>query len=61
MAAMDDYKKQVEKMIDFYIKNTQIPEEVIRSKIESDWYVRGDELIDYGLVDEWIEDLEILL
>ena len=58
---MDDYKKQVEKMIDFYIKNTQIPEEVIRSKIESDWYVRGDELIDYGLVDEWIEDLEILL
>ena len=48
-------------MIDFYIKNTQIPEEVIRSKIESDWYVRGDELIDYGLVDEWIEDLGILL
>lgn len=61
MATMDDYRKQVEEMVNFYIKNTQIPEEVIRSKIETDWYVRGDELINYGLVHEWVEDLEILL
>ena len=59
--AMEDYRKQVEKLEKFYIENTKIPEEVIKEKIKSDWYIRGDQLLEYGLIDKWIEDIDILL
>ena len=58
---MEDYRKQVEKMERFYVENTKIPEEVIKEKINSDWYIRGDQLIDYGLIDCWIDDIGVLL
>lgn len=61
MAAMDDYRAQVEKMVKFYIDNTNIPEETIRAKMESDWYIRGEDLIVYGLAHEWIHDIDFLL
>lgn len=59
--AMADYRRQVERLERFYVENTKIPEEIIREKLSSDWYIRGEELISYGLVDEWIEDIEVLL
>lgn len=59
--AMEDYRKQIEKLEEFYIENTQIPEEVIKEKLKSDWYIRGKQLMDYGLIDEWIENIEVLL
>ena len=59
--AMEDYRKQVEKMEKFYVENTKIPAEVIKEKINSDWYVRGEQLLEYGLIDEWINDIDILL
>lgn len=59
--AMEDYRKQIEQLEKFYIENTQIPEEIVREKLKSDWYIRGQKLIEYGLIDEWIEDIEIFL
>lgn len=59
--AMEDYRKQIEKLEKFYIDNTNIPEEVIKEKLNSDWYIRGKDLIDYGLVQEWVEDIGILI
>ena len=50
-SAMEDYRKQVEKMEKFYIENTTYPEEVIKEKIKSDWYIRGNELLENGVVD----------
>lgn len=61
MAMMDDYRAQVEKMIQFYINNTKIPKDVILEKIDTDWYVRGEDLINYGLIDEWITDIEVMI
>ena len=59
--AMEDYRKQIEKLEKFYIDNTNIPEEVIKEKLNSDWYIRGNDLIEYGLVQEWVEDIGVLI
>lgn len=59
--SMEDYKRQVQKLVEFYIKNTKIPEEIVKEKIKSDWYLRGQELVEYGLIDEWITDIDTLL
>lgn len=59
--AMEDYRKQIEQLEKFYIENTQIPEETVKERLKSDWYIRGQKLIEYGLIDKWIEDIEIFL
>ena len=60
-AAMQDYKEQVEKMENFYINNTSYPEEVIREKIKSDWYIHMDEALKYNIVTDLVEDIDAML
>lgn len=60
-AAMEDYKQQVEKMEKFYIENTLYTEEEVHKNIATDWYIRGEELREKGIVNEWIEDIDVLL
>ena len=60
-AAMEDYKTQIEKMEAFYIENTLYPEEVIKEKIKSDWYIHIEEALKYGIVTDLIETIDILL
>lgn len=60
-AAMSDYKAQVEKMERFYIENTLYPEEVIKEKIQSDWYIHADEAKEYNVITDIIEDIDVLL
>lgn len=60
-AAMEDYRAQVEKMEKFYIENTTYPEEVIKEKIKSDWYIHIEEALQYGVVTDLIETIDILL
>lgn len=61
MSAMEDYRAQVEKMENFYIENTQYPEEVIREKIKSDWYIHVPEALKYGVITDLIENIEVML
>jgi ATP-dependent Clp protease protease subunit len=60
-AAMEDYKIQVKKMEKFYIENTNYTEEEVKKNIATDWYIRGDELIEKGIVNEWIESIDVFL
>lgn len=60
-AMMDDYKIQITKMEKFYIENTKYSEEEVKKNIATDWYIRGDECIDKGVVDEWVESIDIFL
>ena len=60
-AAMDDYRAQIEKMEKFYIENTTYPEEVIKEKIKSDWYIHTDEALQYNIATDLIEDINVLL
>lgn len=58
-AAMEDYRTQVEKMEKFYIDNTNYPEEVIKEKIKSDWYIHFDEALEYNVITDKVDNIEI--
>lgn len=61
VAAMKDYEEQVERMTKFYIENTDYTEDEIRTNIKTDWYVRGDELLERKLITGWISSIDELL
>lgn len=60
-AAMADYKMQIEKMEEFYIEHTEYTEEEVKKNIVTDWYIRGNECIEKGIVHEWVESIDIFL
>ena len=55
-----DYEKQIEMLMTFYIENTKYTQEEIEENIQTDWYIRMDEAMEKGLVDEVITDIDIL-
>lgn len=59
-ALMEDYRMQVEKMEKFYIEHTKYPEEIVKEKIRSDWYIYVDEAVEFGIVDQVVDDLDML-
>ena len=61
VAAMKDYEEQIERMTRFYIENTDYTEEEIRANIKTDWYVRGEELLERKLITNWISTIDELL
>ena len=54
-----DYEKQMEMLIGFYIDNTAFTAEEIEENIQSDWYIRIDEALEKGIVDEVIDDIDV--
>lgn len=60
-AAMEDYRLQVQKMEKFYIENTTYPEEVVKEKIKSDWYIYIEDALKYNVATEEIKDIGVLL
>lgn len=61
VAFAKDYEKQMETLIDFYIENTKYTEEEILENIQTDWYIRRDEALEKGIVDEIITDIDIFI
>ena len=55
-----DYEKQIEMLIRFYINYTNYTEEEIEENIQTDWYIRIEEALEKGIVDEVITDIDIL-
>ena len=54
-----DYEKQIETLIKFYIENTNYTEEEVEENIQTDWYIRIEEALERGLVDEVITDIDV--
>ena len=61
VAAMKDYEEQIERMTKFYIENTDYTENEIRTNIKTDWYVRGEELLERKLITNWVSTIDELL
>ena len=61
VAAMKDYEEQIERMTKFYIENTDYTEDEIRTNIKTDWYVRGEELLQRKLITNWVSTIDELL
>lgn len=61
IAAMEDYRVQVEKMEKYYIEHTTYPEEVVKRNIQTDWYIHLDEALKYNVVTDLIQTIDVLL
>lgn len=59
VAFAKDYEKQMETLIDFYIQNTDYTEEEIVNNIQTDWYIRTEEAVKKGIVDEIITNIDV--
>ena len=59
VAFVSDYEKQMETLINFYITNTIYTEQEIMENIQTDWYIRTEEALEKGLVNELITDIDI--
>lgn len=56
---ISDYQKQVEKMVNYIISNSDYTQEEVEANIEADWYVRVDEALEKGIVDEIVTDIDV--
>ena len=45
--------------MEFYIEHTEYTDEEIVENIQTDWYIRIEEAIEKGLVDEVITDIDL--
>lgn len=61
MNSIDDYKKEVEKMVNFIIEHSNYTKEEVTEHITKDWYIRSKTALEKGLVDEIITDINALL
>ena len=61
MSSIDDYKKEVEKMVSVIIERSNFTQEEVEEHIKKDWYVRANEAFEKGLVDEIISDINVFL
>lgn len=59
LAFMNDYEKQIEALISFYLQHTKFTEQEILENIQTDWYVRLPKAQEKGMVDELITDLDL--
>jgi ATP-dependent protease ClpP protease subunit len=54
-----DYEKQIETLIEFYTNHTKYTEEEIEENIQTDWYIRVEEAVKKGIVDEIITNIDV--
>ena len=60
-AFMEDYSKQINEMVEFYKTHTTFDENEIVTRMKgADWYVRINEALEKGIVDELITDISIM-
>jgi ATP-dependent Clp protease protease subunit len=61
MNSINDYKKEVEKMVGHIVDHSKLTREEVMEHISKDWYMRMEEAVEKGLVDEVITDINALL
>lgn len=57
---MKNYKILVDKMRDFILSKTKIDQKLFKKNSAKDWYIYTDEMLEYGIVDKVVDNLDIL-
>ena len=57
---MKNYKYLVDKMRDFILSKTKIDQKLFKKNSQKDWYIYDNDMLELGIVDEIIDDLDIL-
>ena len=61
MASMLEYQRKIENLEAYLKETTKIPEEVLEERIMTEWYISAEEAVEYGICDEIITDLDVIL
>ena len=56
--AQKNYKKQLGEMKDYILSRTSIDEKVFNKNRNKDWYLNTEEIIEYHVVDKFIDNIE---
>lgn len=60
-SAQRNYKEQVDDMIDAFRKRTKIPMNVIKKKMNPDWYLSAETALQYGMIDRIVTDISEII
>ena len=61
VAAIMEYRRQIEELGDYLLKHTKITEELLEEKFASEWYLTAEEAIEFGVADEIVNDIDDIL
>lgn len=61
VAAIMEYRRQIEELGDYLLKHTKITEEVLEEKFASEWYLTAEEAVALGVADEIVNDIDDIL
>ena len=61
MSAMEEYQRKVIALETYLVENTKIPVSVMEEKIATEWFLSAQEAVEYGICDEIITDIDVLL
>lgn len=57
----NEYKRQINELIDFVEKRTTIPHKLLVKQIKNEWYITAPQAIEYGICDKIIENINEIL
>ena len=57
-SAMEDYKQKINDMKSFILKKTTIDPKILNKRKSTDWYIYTQDMLDNGIVDKIICDLD---
>ena len=59
---MEDYKAEIEQLVEFYKTHTTFAPEIIEDKLaKGDWYVDVNDALSHGVVDKVVDDIEMFM
>lgn len=59
---MEDYKAEIEQLVEFYKSHTTFEPALIEDKLaKGDWYVDVNEALSHGVVDKVVDDIDLFI
>ena len=58
---IDNYKKQLEEMKHYILSRTNIDEKTFNKNRSKDWYLTSNELIQFNVIDKFVDTFEDIL
>ena len=60
-SSQQNYKEQVDEMIDTFRKRTKIPMKVLKKNMNPDWYLSAHMALKYGMIDRIVTDINEII
>lgn len=61
VAAVLEYQRKIEELQEYLRVNTKIPHELLEERISTEWFITAKEALEFGICDEIISDIDVIL